>query len=165
LKAIGDAVEKAGLKFLMWFEPERVASGTFIAQEHPEWVIGGSGGGLFNLGIPQPRRGPRVGRTPHAHRNRDPQKRQRPKDQCPAQPFWCGPQHLRTDAEDRVHEIPGPEQGRRVDPDRDGFHAVFQQHQREPADRVSRSAHTLGNTEPQPRDGLPLRHHRSLPET
>ncbi len=56
LKAIGDAVEKAGLKFLMWFEPERVASGTFIAKEHPEWVIGGAGGGLFNLGIPEARR-------------------------------------------------------------------------------------------------------------
>ena len=56
LKAIGDAVEKAGLKFLMWFEPERVASGTYIAKEHPEWVIGGAGGGLYNLGIPEARK-------------------------------------------------------------------------------------------------------------
>lgn len=55
LKAIGDAVEKAGLKFLMWFEPERVASGTYLAREHPEWVIGGANGGLFNLGIPEAR--------------------------------------------------------------------------------------------------------------
>ena len=56
LKAIGDAVEKAGLKFLMWFEPERVAGGTYIAKEHPEWVIGGTGGGLYNLGIPEARK-------------------------------------------------------------------------------------------------------------
>ena len=55
LKAIGDAVEQAGLKFLMWFEPERVVAGTYIAKEHPEWVIGGAGGGLFNLGIPEAR--------------------------------------------------------------------------------------------------------------
>ena len=56
LKAIGGAVEKAGLKFLMWFEPERVASGTYLAKEHPEWVIGGTGGGLFNLGLPEARK-------------------------------------------------------------------------------------------------------------
>ena len=50
-------MEKAGLRFLMWFEPERVAAGTFIAKEHPEWVISpaGDGGGLFNLGIPEAR--------------------------------------------------------------------------------------------------------------
>ncbi|MEI6390322.1 MAG: NPCBM/NEW2 domain-containing protein [Verrucomicrobiota bacterium] len=56
MKAIGDAVEKAGLKFLMWFEPERVAPGTYIAKEHPEWVIGGTAGGLYNLGIPEARK-------------------------------------------------------------------------------------------------------------
>ncbi|MCU0960719.1 MAG: NPCBM/NEW2 domain-containing protein [Pirellulaceae bacterium] len=55
LKAIGEAVERAGLQFLMWFEPERVARGTYIAKEHPEWVIGGSGGGLLNLGMPEAR--------------------------------------------------------------------------------------------------------------
>ena len=56
VKAIGDAVEKAGLRYLMWFEPERVAGGTYIAKEHPEWVIGGSGGGLYNLGVPEARK-------------------------------------------------------------------------------------------------------------
>ena len=57
LRAIATAVEKAGLGFLMWFEPERVAPGTFIAKEHPNWVISpaGDGGGLFNLGIPEAR--------------------------------------------------------------------------------------------------------------
>ena len=57
LKAIGDAVEHAGLGFVMWFEPERVAPGTYIAREHPEWVMSpaGDGSGLFNLGIPEAR--------------------------------------------------------------------------------------------------------------
>jgi alpha-galactosidase len=56
MKAIGNAVEKAGLKYLMWFEPERVAGGTYITKEHPEWVLGGSGDGLYNLGIPEARK-------------------------------------------------------------------------------------------------------------
>ena len=57
LKAIGDAVQKAGMGFLMWFEPERVHPGTALAKEHPEWVISPSkdGGGLFNLGMPEAR--------------------------------------------------------------------------------------------------------------
>jgi alpha-galactosidase len=57
LRAIAEAVEKEGLGFLMWFEPERVVAGTFIAKEHPEWVISpaGDGGGLYNLGIPEAR--------------------------------------------------------------------------------------------------------------
>lgn len=52
LKPIGEAVRAAGLKFLMWFEPERVHPGTTIAREHPEWVISpaGDGSGLFDLG-------------------------------------------------------------------------------------------------------------------
>ena len=57
LKAIGEAVEREGLGFVMWFEPERVAPGTLLAQEHPEWVISPSGdGGLLNLGLPAARR-------------------------------------------------------------------------------------------------------------
>jgi alpha-galactosidase len=57
LAAIGEAVQREGLAFLMWFEPERVATSTRIAQEHPEWVIspGGDGAGLLNLGIPAAR--------------------------------------------------------------------------------------------------------------
>jgi alpha-galactosidase len=52
VKAIGDAVRAAGLKYLMWFEPERVARGTYLAKEHPEWVISlpGKSDGLLNLG-------------------------------------------------------------------------------------------------------------------
>jgi len=58
LRPIGDAAHEEGMGFLVWFEPERVAAGTEIAREHPEWVISpdGSGGGLLNLGLPEARR-------------------------------------------------------------------------------------------------------------
>lgn len=57
LASIGKAVREAGLGFLMWFEPERVAPGTRLAREHPQWVIspGGDGSGLLNLGLPAAR--------------------------------------------------------------------------------------------------------------
>jgi alpha-galactosidase len=57
VKPVADAVAKEGLKFLVWFEPERVAAGTLIAREHPEFVISpeGNGSGLLNLGNPQAR--------------------------------------------------------------------------------------------------------------
>ena len=56
LKAIGDAVEKAGLGFLVWFEPERVAR----ARSCQGASRSGScrrrhGSGLYNLGIPAAR--------------------------------------------------------------------------------------------------------------
>jgi alpha-galactosidase len=57
LKPMGRAVRQAGMKFLMWFEPERVASGTIIAKQHPEWVLSpaGDGSGLLDLGNPAAR--------------------------------------------------------------------------------------------------------------
>jgi alpha-galactosidase len=57
LKPIGQAARKEGMRYLMWFEPERVHPGTLLAKEHPEWVIspGGDGSGLYNLGIPEAR--------------------------------------------------------------------------------------------------------------
>jgi len=57
LRPIGDAAHAAGMGFLMWFEPERVAPKTMIAKEHPEWVISpaGDGSGHINLGIPAAR--------------------------------------------------------------------------------------------------------------
>jgi alpha-galactosidase len=39
IKPIGQAVDKAGLKFLKWFEPERVCPDTLMANEHPEWIV------------------------------------------------------------------------------------------------------------------------------
>jgi alpha-galactosidase len=56
LKPVGDAARAAGLGYLLWFEPERVAAGTEIAREHPEWVAGGAKGGLFRLDLPEARR-------------------------------------------------------------------------------------------------------------
>ena len=38
------------MKFVVWFEPERVHAGTWLAEKHPEWVLGGKQGGLLNLG-------------------------------------------------------------------------------------------------------------------
>lgn len=57
IQPIGDAVHRAGMKFLMWFEPERVCAGTLIAREHPTWVVlpAGGGWGMFNLAVPDAR--------------------------------------------------------------------------------------------------------------
>lgn len=58
MRAVSAAVKAEGLGYVMWFEPERVAPGTFLAREHPEWVISpaGDGSGLFNLGLPEARK-------------------------------------------------------------------------------------------------------------
>jgi alpha-galactosidase len=55
LKPVSDACHKLGLRFIVWFEPERVAAGSQIAREHPEFVFGGAGGGLFKLNDPAAR--------------------------------------------------------------------------------------------------------------
>lgn len=56
LKPLSDAARARGMKFVVWFEPERVAPGSRIAKEHPEWVLhAGQGDGLFNLGDPAAR--------------------------------------------------------------------------------------------------------------
>jgi alpha-galactosidase len=51
LAPIAQAVRESGLKFLLWFEPERVSPGTALASEHPEWI----NHHLFDLGIPEAR--------------------------------------------------------------------------------------------------------------
>ncbi len=50
LRAVSDHAHAKGVKTIVWFEPERVAGETWLAAEHPEWILGGSGGGLLNLG-------------------------------------------------------------------------------------------------------------------
>jgi alpha-galactosidase len=52
LKSICDRVHAKGMQTLLWFEPERVAPGTWITENHPEWVLGGKDGGLLNFGNP-----------------------------------------------------------------------------------------------------------------
>jgi alpha-galactosidase len=50
IKEVSDYVHSRGMKFTLWFEPERVTAGSGLANKHPEWVFGGTGGGLLNLG-------------------------------------------------------------------------------------------------------------------
>ena len=56
LKVLSDATHQAGMKMILWFEPERVQKNTSIALEHPEFVHGGAAGGLFKLDDPAARK-------------------------------------------------------------------------------------------------------------
>jgi alpha-galactosidase len=57
LRPVGDATHRQGLGFVVWFEPERVYRGTYLAKEHPNWVItlNKADSGLYNLGLPEAR--------------------------------------------------------------------------------------------------------------
>jgi alpha-galactosidase len=50
LKAISDHAHEKGLKIILWFEPERVHSQTWLTEQHPDWISNGADGGLLNLG-------------------------------------------------------------------------------------------------------------------
>lgn len=52
LRAITDYVHSKGVRTLLWFEPERVAPGTYLADNRPDWILGGKQGGILNLGNP-----------------------------------------------------------------------------------------------------------------
>ncbi len=39
LKPVVDEAQKHGMGFVLWFEPERVQPGTWLWQNHPEWLI------------------------------------------------------------------------------------------------------------------------------
>ncbi len=56
LRPISDHARAKGVKTIVWFEPERVHGGTWLAENHPEWILGGKNGGLLNLGDPAARR-------------------------------------------------------------------------------------------------------------
>jgi alpha-galactosidase len=57
LKPLGDPAHEKGMKFVVWFEPERVNPNSRIAKEHKQWVLrAGGGDGLFNLGDPAARK-------------------------------------------------------------------------------------------------------------
>ena len=56
LKEVADYVHAKGMKLVVWFEPERVTAASWLAEHHPEWVLGGKQGGLLNLGNPAARR-------------------------------------------------------------------------------------------------------------
>jgi alpha-galactosidase len=58
LKPISDAAHKAGMKFVLWFEPERVRPGSLIHKEHPEFLLASERNPdnlLLNLGMPEAR--------------------------------------------------------------------------------------------------------------
>jgi len=53
LRFISDHAHAKGLELIVWFEPERVTAGSWLAEQHPEWVLGGRQGGLLDLGHPE----------------------------------------------------------------------------------------------------------------
>jgi alpha-galactosidase len=56
LRAVTDHAHLRGLKTIVWFEPERVAPGTWLYENHPEWLLGPAGEQkLLNLGDPRAR--------------------------------------------------------------------------------------------------------------
>lgn len=54
LREISDHAHAKNLKTLLWFEPERVARETWLAETHPDWILGdlNTGYGLLNEGNP-----------------------------------------------------------------------------------------------------------------
>jgi alpha-galactosidase len=53
LKPVADDAHSKGMKFLVWFEPERAMTGTWLYNNHRDWLIGPiAGSGLLNLGNP-----------------------------------------------------------------------------------------------------------------
>lgn len=59
-KPISDHATENGIDLLVWFEPERVMPGTWLANNHPEWLLRiadsddwAAKSALLNLGIPE----------------------------------------------------------------------------------------------------------------
>ncbi|MFA6472625.1 MAG: alpha-galactosidase [Candidatus Latescibacterota bacterium] len=51
---ISEAAHARGVKTIVWFEPERVTPGSWLYENHPEWLLGSDGGNkLLYLGNPQ----------------------------------------------------------------------------------------------------------------
>ena len=56
LRAITDHAHAKGVKSIVWFEPERVTPGTWLYEQHPDWLLGVDGKQkLLNLGNPDAR--------------------------------------------------------------------------------------------------------------
>jgi alpha-galactosidase len=53
LREVADRLHKNGTKFVLWFEPERVTDGSWLAVHHPEWILRSGGARLLNLGHPE----------------------------------------------------------------------------------------------------------------
>jgi alpha-galactosidase len=52
IREVSQWCRERGIKTIVWFEPERVHAGTYLAEQHPEWIYGGAAGGLLKLGDP-----------------------------------------------------------------------------------------------------------------
>jgi len=50
IREISDHARANGIQFVLWFEPERAGPGSWLAENHPEWILGGKSGGVVNLG-------------------------------------------------------------------------------------------------------------------
>ena len=51
IKAVSDHAKSLGSQLILWFEPERVTPGTWLFDNHPEWLLDvGNGTRLLNLG-------------------------------------------------------------------------------------------------------------------
>jgi alpha-galactosidase len=50
IREISDRAHANGMKFVLWFEPERAGPNTWLSKNHPEWIFGGKNGGLVNFG-------------------------------------------------------------------------------------------------------------------
>jgi len=44
LRPLTDYARSKGIQSILWFEPERVAVGTWLADKHPNWLLGDPGG-------------------------------------------------------------------------------------------------------------------------
>lgn len=59
LRAVSDHAHAKNVKTIVWFEPERVAAGTWLSEKHPEWLLQSSPqqpkgqDRLLNLGNPE----------------------------------------------------------------------------------------------------------------
>jgi len=53
MEPVATAAHNHGFKFLLWFEPERVAYGSWIMENHPDWVLFGNDAPLLHLGNPE----------------------------------------------------------------------------------------------------------------
>ena len=54
VKTFADYVRSQGVNFGLWFEPERAWKGTWLAQQHPDWItyLPGNDNGLVDFGLP-----------------------------------------------------------------------------------------------------------------
>ncbi len=52
LREVADHAHTNRAKFVVWFEPERVVDASWLAQNHPEWILRSGGARLVNLGNP-----------------------------------------------------------------------------------------------------------------